>query len=413
MKRLLAIVFGIVAAGWCIYAAGGRAISSALAARFGDAIVRIGEGKIISADDFVHRRLLEAAWLTTLLLAWACLQAAITKWRGKGALPGRWNWVLHSVLAFICLNLWLSQAQHTVLFWGLMWQGKHTQNLTRFYVKLILARENPAPVQAALMGSSQTRAQIDENLLNTILGRQLRTIELHYPGSKGYDVLLMQPLVSRMHPKYIICYVSEGDFYGGTESEIVPNFLTFAESPNLVRLGGHRFVPARRIGYGLLGDALPVFRLREVLSQRVFGTSIGQINQQRYDAALEVDLAERARRAAKVYGANEESRFQHRAFEEFVARCRRSNQRVIILAGQLNPLFGDAIEPRVRQEMIAFLRSLPGKHPNVTVIENLPRQTPEDYQDLTHVTKPIQERFTRFLAEWLRNVVGRDADTRP
>src|ERR1051325_11157248 len=371
----------------------------------------MGEGKITAASSFVHHRFFEGLWLATLLLVWGGIHAAVAKWL-SGKVPSRRAAIMRLVLALICLNLWLSQAERSVLFWGLLWQGKQTQNLTRFYIKLILARENPAPVQAALMGSSQVRAQIDEELLNSVMSGRLHTTELHYPGSKAHDVFLLQPIVSRIDPQYIICYVSEGDFYGGGASEGVPNFLTFAQLPALVRLGGHKFIPRREIAYGLLGNALPIFRLREVLAQRFFGPQIVQLKQQRYDAAIEADFAERARRAAKLYALNDQTQFQRRAFEQFVVRCRARNQRVIILCGQLNPLFGDALEPRFRQETLAFLRSLAARYSNVLFIKNLPKQTPEDYEDLTHVLKPAQERFTRFLAERLLDLLNAERGER-
>src|SRR3954467_12351701 len=113
MKRLLAIGSGMVAAGWGIYAMGGHALASAMAARFEKAILRMGEGKITDTSSFVHHRLFEGLWLATLLLAWWGIHAAVVKWRSnKGKVPSwRWAWVVHSSLALICLNLWLSQAE--------------------------------------------------------------------------------------------------------------------------------------------------------------------------------------------------------------------------------------------------------------------------------------------------------------
>jgi hypothetical protein len=402
MKKALIIAFGSVMTGWLLYLTAGSSLARALAVRFEGAVLRIGEGKIVSVLDFIQHRLFEALWLATLLAVWTSLHVLLAGWQRSRDARRRWRWAWHSVLAFLCLNLWLSQAERCVLFWGTMWQGHDTQNLTRFYIKLFLARENPAPMRVALMGSSQTRAQIDEELLNAILAPRVRTTELHYPGSKAYDHFVMQPIIARIRPRYIICYVSEADFHSGSASEVAPNFFTFADLRDLIRLGGTKFVPKRGIGYGLLGSVLPIFRLREVLTQRIFGPQIAQMEQRRYDLALDTDLRERVRRAAATYQMNEEMEFQRRAFREFVRRCELSQERVIILCGQLNPLFGDAIDPRLRQDMISFLRSLAREHTNISIVENLPPQGIEDYEDLTHVSKAGQERFTRFLADWLR-----------
>jgi hypothetical protein len=261
-------------------------------------------------------------------------------------------------------------------------------------------------------GSSQTRAQIDEELLNSLLGAKLRTTEMHYPGSKAYDHLLLQPILSPTHADYIIVYLSEADFHSGSASEAVPNFFTFGALPDLVKRGGMKFIPAGGVGYGLLGQVLPMFHLREVLAQRLLGPAISQLKQRQYNVALKTNLVERGADLARIYKPNEESRFHQRALEDFLVRCRDSNQRVILLAGQLNPIMARRIEPETRREMIELLHSLAARFSNVTVVENLPEQTERDYADMTHVTKPAQERFTHFLAAWLERNVLTDAEKR-
>jgi ABC-type thiamine transport system ATPase subunit len=73
-----------------------------------------------------------------------------------------------------------------------------------------------------------------------------------------------------------------------------------------------------------------------------------------------------------------------------------------LLVGQLNPLFGQAVDPAIRSEMLRFLQALADENENVTLLENMPLQNTEDYEDLTHVTKRTQEKFTVFFTEWLR-----------
>lgn len=406
MKRLFIIASLVLAGGWGIYAAAGPRLAALVAGRAGRVIASLGEGKVASPGDFVQYRMREALGLATLLLAWGVAHVVVTRWQQRRGSPRRWRWLTHSAVAFACLNLGLAQAQKTVLFWGFMWQGQQTQNLTRFHIKLILATEDPNRARAVLVGSSQTRAQIDEEKINVQLGPLLRTTELHFPGSKAYDVFLLQPVVAKVRPQYVICYVTEAYFHSGSVSEGPPNFLTPGDLLDLARRGGLKFIPSERTGTGLLGRLLPVFRLRQVLSQRLFGTQTGQLQQQQYNAALETDLAERARRAAQEYHINDESRFHQRAFEDFVRRCQNDQQQVILLAGQMNPLFGRAVDPAIRVEMMRFLRELAAKYQNVTLVENLPAQTPEDYADVTHVTKPVQERFTQFFTEWLRRFLA-------
>jgi hypothetical protein len=406
MKRPPIIPALALAAGWLTYAMAGGTIASTLAARWGERLVRLGEGKVVSPAEFLEGRMFEALWLTTLLLVWWLAHLWLRRWRNPLAQP-RFAWLTHSVLAFLCLNLWLAQAQRTALFWGLMWHGEQTQNLTRFHLKLVLAREEEAASKAAIMGSSQARAQIDEALLNSSLAPSLRTTEFHYPGARAYDILLLHARVSKAAPKLIICYLSEDSFYSGSVTEVTPNFLTVPAFPDLIRRGGAKFIPAERIGVGLLGHVLPTFRLRDVLAQRILGPAITQIKQRQYDTALSTNLHERI--GHRIYAIDDESRFQQRALEDFVARAGAARQEVILLPGQLNPILGQKLPPSVRADMIAFLRALAAKHPHVSLVEDLPVQTEQDYDDLTHVNKAAQARFTQFLAGRIEQHLARRA----
>ncbi len=400
MKRLLIIVAVLIALGWGVLASAGHPLSEALARRLGPALGKLGEGKISSPTAFIHQRLLEAMWLFTLLFAWAAAHFLLARvpWRSTRAI--RFAWVIHSLVAFICLNVCLAQAARSGLFWGLMWQGKQTTNLARFHLKRILAEENSAPVRATLMGSSQTRAQIDEELLNTLLGTNLYTTELHYPGSKGYDHFLLQPLIAKTRPDYVIIYISETDFYSGSMSEVVPDFLTWVDVPDLISRGGMNYIPKERIAAGLLASTVPAFHLRRVITQRFLGPEITQLKQVQHNTGVTNVLP--ATPAGPKLAIDGESHFQRVAMEDFVKRCQRAGQRVIILVGQLNPRFSQTIDAAIRREMLSTLQSLAAKFPNITLVEGLPVHSAEDYLDMTHVNEATQAKFTRFIAAWLQ-----------
>jgi len=410
MKRLATFGTVIVAVGWGLYAFAGHRLAAALAKPLSGTLLKLGEGKVTSPGDFIHRRMFEVAWLATLILAWFLAHWVVQAFV-RGAGRKRYAWIAHCVVGFIALNLWLSQATQMAAFWILNWDGGQSQNLTRFHIKRILAREGSTGPRAVLVGSSQTRAQIDEAILNAALGPRLRTTDLNYPGAKALDVLILDPMFSESQPDYVIWYVSEAYFYGGSSSEVIPNFLRIEDLPDLFRRGCFRFVPRDRMAYGILGDLLPVFRLREVFAQRVLGPELGHLQQQQYDTLLETELVMRAQRAAVYYRLNKESHFQQLAMEEFVIRCQRSRKNVILLTGQLHPVFEGALDPAMRPEMFSFLRRLAEQYPNVTLIEKLPEQLPADYVDLTHVNRAAQERFSRFLATEL-DVILKDTASR-
>jgi len=175
--------------GWIVYAVARQRIAAAIAGRFGETLLKFGQGKIRDPNLFIQHRLSEALWLATLALLlvfvqWLCNRLARARIR-------RERWVVQGMAAFVLLNLWIAAAMNTALFWGAMGAGAGVQNLMQFHFKRILAEENSVTDQAVLVGSSQTRAEIDEDLLNKLLGTNLWTTELHFPGSCGYDLLLV------------------------------------------------------------------------------------------------------------------------------------------------------------------------------------------------------------------------------
>ena len=399
--RVLSLV--VLGLGWLVFIGSGHLLAGRVPRIVEERIIRLGQGKIVSAEKFIHGRLLEFLLLLTLAEFWFAAHLFFSKiMRKRPAAPIIPGWAFHSILAFVCLNLWLLAAGKTILFWGFMWDGQETQNLTRFHLKRLLTREEHLRPCAILVGNSQTRAQIDEELLNIQLSSQLRTTELHYPGTRAYDLYVMQPIIDFNRPDYVICYATEAYFYNGSTSEVIPNFYRPSGLADIIRRHTYRFVPARRVLNGVVGWLLPLFRTREVLVQRLFGPAIGQLNQKRHDLALNSDLSVRGRQFAQDFALNEESEFQKNAFEDYVIRCGKARTQMIVLCGQLNPLVSDHFASPIRADMLRFLKNLQSKYSHLTLIDDLPQQGPEDYEDLTHVTKGTQARFTRYLADFLR-----------
>src|SRR5262249_7686452 len=161
-----------------------------------------------------QHRIFELLWLMTVALVcvsifgWASQR--LERWGTR-----RTQWIFPAVFGFVLLNIFMGFAGNTALFWGFLGAGAGTQNLAQFHYKRILAKESGSPARAVLVGSSQTRAQIDEELLNRLLGTNLWTTELHFPGCHAYDLLLIERQIRPTRPDVIVCYLSEGYFYGG------------------------------------------------------------------------------------------------------------------------------------------------------------------------------------------------------
>lgn len=385
----------------------GKPVASVLASALGARLLKLGDGKFTDPAAFIKMRLQDLALLAPAagLLTLACLLAG--SWF-RNHLAGRFRWAANSIVLFLGLNLFAAIASHTVLFWCLLFTGENnTHNYTQYQIKRGLMSEIAVPRQAVLLGSSQTHAEIDKRLLNARLGRQLWTSELHFPGSRPFDMLLSLEDLPRVKIDCVVAYLSEGYFYSGANSEGAMFFMRIRGLGEFYDCGGRNVEAGRSFWYGLLGDVVPLFRLREPVIARLFGFKILGLNQERRDQALSADLAERAKTAAAGYRLGPESDFQKKAFALFARKCRERHARLVLCCGQLNPILGRALDPALRPDMMAYLRDLASHDSNIILLEEsqLPVQTEKDYQDLTHVDEANQVRFTEYMEKVLQKLL--------
>jgi hypothetical protein len=140
---------------------------------------------------------------------------------------------------------------------------------------------------------------------------------------------------------------------------------------------------------------------------RLRGGNVQKKQQARYDASLESSLEERARRIAKDYEGADSS-FQKRAFEILAQKCRERDCRLVICAGQCNPILERAMNPSIRRDMMDFLHEQAARDPNIILLvdSQMPRQVEADYDnDLTHVNGAARARFSKYIAEVLEKTI--------
>jgi hypothetical protein len=398
---------GVSAAALVLYAVLGRTLAGALDVRFGHRVLQMAAGKTTDSRMFIQMRLREAVFLLTAAALIALAQFLAACWINRRT-PPRLVWILSALSGFVCLNAFALLAAHTVVFWCLLFTGTGTtHNYTQYRIKWGLTREMQAPKQAVLFGSSQTRAEIDEGILNERLGTRLWTTELHFPGNQVYDMLLNLEDLPPVKVDYVICYLSEGNFIVGPQTESIKFFLNFRNLPEFYSLGGAFTHPNRSFAYGLLGNALPLFRLRDPLLDRILGSSIMNLSQEEWNQSLVPDLATRARTAVVPYYFGPNTVFQKKAFCVFAARCRERHAVLIVCCGQLNPILGRMVDPSFRAGMLAFLRGQAAQDTNIVLLEQaqMPAQTEKDYDDLTHVNTATQARFSDFIVGVLENLM--------
>jgi hypothetical protein len=410
-RRLMILLVACPVAAWGLLGLLGKPIAREGAARFGSRILRLGDGKFTSPETFIELRLRDCALLLTAACLLALARAAATSAFTR-RLPSRVRWISDALVGFVCVNVFAVLAAQTVLFWCLLFTGKgRMHNYTQFQIKRGLMKAVQAPHQAVLLGSSQTRAEIDERLLNDRLGRDVWTTELHFPGNHAYELVLNLEALPAVQVDYILCYLSEGYFYSSAaESDGLLFFFGFRDLGEFYKLGGRHVRTGRSLAYALLGNALPLFRLRDPLAGRILGSSIQSLKQEQYDQSLSTNLAQRAKAIASGYQAGPESDFQKNAFSAFAHRCREQHRTLVVCCGQFNPILGKALDPALRSDMLAFLRNQAGHDANIVLLDepDLPKQTEADYDDLTHVNEAAQIRFTEFIAGVMQKLLRKD-----
>ena len=404
MRRLSKILLALGTISSIVLLAVARPAGPYLGSQLGAKVLAVGKGKISNPDLFISGRIFEAG----LLLGFAILLVLACTYLFRKFKAGTNAWAPLAVCVFVACNLWLFAATKTCLFWVSLYTGSATSNVTQFSFKKELLDEHRTPRQVILLGSSQTQAQIDENILNNRLQGKLWTTELHFPGSHALDMLLVLRRLRGEPGDQIICYLSEYYLYTGLHSTAAPYFANISDISTLGHIGWRREMLTQQYAMGFLANALPIFACREPLSNRLLGTAMNSLEQVRHDSTLETNLVARAEENAAIFKVDRNSDLQKAAFEEFVAEASRQKRRVILLEGGVNPILGSKIAPVVRADMHQFLQKIAREHSHVTLVpeKELPGQPPASYQDLTHVTKEVQKEFSEWLAAYLERQSG-------
>jgi hypothetical protein len=405
MSRLAKVILMITAALAAVILLSAKPVGNFLGNKFASTIVNVGQGKISHPAGFVSGRIAEMGSLLALAAILAFFYLVVRR-----LIAARTHaWVLLALCAFAAVNLWLLAATQTGLFWASLYTGSATSNFTQFNFKKHLLKEHRTPRQVLLLGSSQTQSQFDENTLNQQLQGQAWVTELHFPGSRALDLLLVLRRLRGQPGDDLVCYLSEYYFYSGLHSTTPPVFLSAADLSLLRRLGWGGELLTQTFFSGLVGEVVPLFACREPLAHRVFGIAMSSLEQVRHDSGLETNLVQRAGTAAEIFQLDGRAALQKRTIEEFVQEAARQNRRLVLLEGQVNPLLAARIPPAIRADLKAFLRRVAADHPHVKLVSEgeMPPQSQEAYDDLTHVSPGTQREFSLWFAAYFERELSR------
>lgn len=371
----------------------------------GDLVQRALGAKIYSSLEFFENRFQEVFKILFLMCVLGLIYFYVAcysrRWNGIRCL------IFRVGIGFVGVNVLLAGLIHTGLFWGLWIRGEKSVNLVNWQFKSILARDTHDVTKGIILGSSQARAQLDEELINpTLSKRQAWLWELHFPGCMALEInLIFRRAFQLAAPSFVVCYVSEGTFFQDTGTTAQGYFVHVSDLPRILSWNPSHthVVDWLQVRYSILGQFVPLYYLREPVAQSILGASMTYIDQRRHDNSLDTDLMSRARSFAQLYSSGPNSHFQFLAFQDFASLCVQRNIRLIVIQGNLNPIVDSFLPPEIRPRMENFLAELDASSDLITVVD-AQQFTPDSgavYSDLTHVDTATQHYFSTQFAEWL------------
>jgi hypothetical protein len=409
MPRLLALTrqratVGLVAAtllAWLGLFLIGPSFASFLSHWLAGPLQRVGRGKFTDSTAFVLHRLEDSLllWSSALAIVVAVLLAhrLLTRstWYAKSAGVGP------GLLAFLAINCWLQIAAQTVLFWLPFYDARHIDNYAQFQIKRHLLREQKPKTSVLLIGNSQTRAQIDEGLLNQAWSPSIWTTELTQPGAHGFASMVLTRDLAGVPADYVITYISEIFVYGSENGIVLPKFFQWQDLAYIRQERIWNQLPPGNLRSGIAGWFIPAYRLSGSFSQRLLGAAITDLPQQRFDAARDAQPTAGDRERLQK---EEVARFQKRAYETAVQELAGRGTKVILILGRTRPDLHEQVDRRILDDVHEWVMSLRARWPEqVSVIqeEHFFQAQPEDYADKVHVTEEAQTRFSTALVDHL------------
>lgn len=394
----------LLAGAWLGFGLFSQWAADTLAERLGGTILRVGGGKFDDPSAFILGRLNEALWLSSsallLIIAVMALHRKLQSWCRSRSVHS----LALALASFAAINAFAWHAGRTVLFWSLFFDKAQVDNFAQYQIKTALLRETKNRRRAILIGNSQTNTNIDEVSMNQWIGDKIWSTELTQPGARGFDALTLTRGMPLQPGDLVICYLSEVFFYGAGSGGVTADFLSFGELPDLLDLNGFNYIGPEAIRTGLIGQLLPLHRYRRSLSNKILGWSFVNLDQQRFNASLELDLETQARRRAIHLQEDEISTFEKAAFSRAIRELSARGCMTLLIAGHTHPALQRHMNPSLRPSMLHELGKITTENKGkVFVIDGSHFSVPTegDFVDLVHFSKEAQAHFTRALIAYL------------
>ncbi|MCA9079632.1 MAG: hypothetical protein KDA58_03695 [Planctomycetaceae bacterium] len=273
------------------------------------------------------------------------------------------------------------------------------------------AGTTPPARRIALVGSSQTYQSTDLDLLASLTNDRWEKNCLAGFGPMQYPWLSDRLLERR--PDVVVCWLSEFDFY--REESIPTSRLAWAASPRgVVRLASLLAPSQLWRGRGELADlslaaTVPVWRLRDHLRRTALGYWWNVSRPADGAGDQQVVLAESAGLAGAIENLQENvgrtsfREVNFRSFAMFADRLHEAGIELIVFEGQLHPVAAQSLDPAFHLETRQRLQELASQHYFQYLSgDDVLTLTVDDFADAYHTNAVGRERWTRFVAQTLR-----------
>jgi hypothetical protein len=392
-----------------------------IANQLGNLPDKLFKGRIPSSAEFVADRLRDLSWL----LASAVLLgiAAIILWHQVRIISsGLRRTLVAGFLLFVILNLFTWSASQTASFWLALYASSPTFKDTSFNIERHLLAESKAERRFAVIGSSQAASEVDCAILNKRFYPSASFSMLHFAGAQASDFLVFMPYLRSSKASDVICYVSQQSIYPRTSGHTYLPLLTSESLVKLWECGLYQEEVWANVRFGILGMAIPSFRIRRGFSTAFFGPvaedgvlkslelshqTEKSLNEQNESPEVAIDkTGAQVASVAADYLKSHSSEFQKRCLRLFLAECEELNLRVHFIVGQVHPQLDAVIPVEVQNDFNELIDELPSHQSLHLIRGELPRHQSNEYSDWMHIHRSSRNAFTHALANVLEPFIG-------
>jgi hypothetical protein len=264
-----------------------------------------------------------------------------------------------------------------------------------------------------VVGSSQIYAAVNGELLALELPKTVVEKQC-LPGFGPIQYSFLRGWVADRGFNIVVCWLSEFDFY---REDVVPtNRLRWAATLSGTSGLWEALEPADRwSNRGELADLgfaalVPIWRNRDHIRRMVFGywwdisrPRESKSNDEPSALVQSAGFEEAKQHLAERIGEKQLVEVNFRCFHQFAEGCAKDGMKLIVFEGRSHPAAMTAYDPNIRHETRRKLESMATELGFTYVpAEKMPAFAASDFVDPTHVNRMGREKFTRYLADYLR-----------